>query len=162
MNFYHKENSDEKVIQKTKDKLEKYHYNAYRNLVATCFFLNAAGITAVVASLALKFGEVEKHEEILIKHYLTLPSSSNAFFEALNNSLHWFLVSILFMVTCVFVEYISYFPRRKCVTSHSNTNSNCCFCKFLIGLSTVIMFLTLIFSFSFLIYAGFLFKNAPI
>lgn len=160
MNSYSKENPDKNAIQKTKDKLEEYHYNAYKNLVKTSFFLNAAGITAVVASLALKFNSSD------CKTMMFMPTGtntiSNKFVENLNESLLWFLISLFLMVVCVFIEYLSYFPRRKKEEIHLAENQTCCFCEYLIKLCTFVMFVTLVFSFIFLIYAGFLFYNTQI
>lgn len=153
MNPYSKENSNNKSIQKTKDKLEKYHYNAYKNLVKTSFFLNAAGITAVMASFAIKYKDLPVSEK-LVKNFI---NSNHPFDRALNSSLDYFLISVLLMIICVVVEYVSYFPRREIQNNHIDCNAG--FCNDLIRIFKIIMYFSLMFSFISLLVGGLAFRN---
>lgn len=142
------------------EKLREYHYNAYKNLIKASLFLNAAGITAVMASFALKsnsqdykamgFRLVEKHCSNIADYY-----------QALNHSLDLFLLSIFFIIVCVSVEYFSYLPRRAHEDYVLTKDIPCSFCKSFISISQVIMYITLIAAISILIFAAISFKNVP-
>lgn len=147
--------SNDVQLGSTDEKLEKYHYNAYKNLVKIAFFLNAAGVTAVMASFALKYKDNTIAHEC-VKEFI---HSSDSFDKALNASLDYFLISIILMTICVMVEYISYFLRREIEKNHKDKKSG--FCNDLIKIFKFIMYVTLAVSFVFLLLGGFSFRNIP-
>lgn len=135
------------------DKLEEYHYNAYRNLIKILIFLDAAGITAVMATFGLKNNSCQSKA-------VYFANMNKNFEQGLNSVLNYFLLSLLMIIICVAVEYLSYWSRKK-VLLQEESKLDCEFCKFQINFCVAIEVITLSLSYLFLILAGIMFTQLP-
>lgn len=135
-----------KVIKR--QKLEKYHYSAYKNLVVTLVTLNSAGIGASLAFMHLITNAacLERKEETLCK--------------VLEQALDSFGIGLLLIVIEIYIEYLSYFLHARCIKRQevNLTSGELCYEK----IFSFIQFILLIASGLFLLTGGIYFVGADV